>query len=331
LNNPLQPFHRRKGSEAAGEKPSHLLNAATWTASRVAAGLQNLRGNLCGDGFGILMYHRVTEHFVGAELPTVNVTPSQLRRQLTGLLARGFVAWPLSEIVRAHNQSRHIPSNVFAVTFDDGYENNYLNAWPILQELNIPATIYITTKYLGADRPFPFDRWSATGTSRVPPSAWRPLTTSQCDEMLNSGLIELGAHTHSHERFLGRSDEFRADLRLCLDVLQNRFGIDRPTFAFPFGDTSLELVQVAKQLGVSCCVTTRRRRVRSGDDPFRWGRFGVQPIDTAATLAAKLSGWYEAVVTMGKTLTFPLATLARVARRRSSIYLAESPLPQTTR
>ena len=61
-----------------------------------------------------------------------------------------------------------IPSNVFAVTFDDGYENNYLNALPILRELNVPATIFVATKYLDTDRPFPFDDWSAAGKSGVP-------------------------------------------------------------------------------------------------------------------------------------------------------------------
>src|SRR5262249_10569349 len=114
--------------------------AATWGAAKVAAGLQNLRGNLRADGFGILMYHRVAGRLSGIDLPTNNVSPGRLRRQLTGLLARGFESWPLTKLVDAHLASQPVPSNVFAVTFDDGFENNFTHALPILRELNVPAT-----------------------------------------------------------------------------------------------------------------------------------------------------------------------------------------------
>lgn len=298
------------------EKPSRLRVAATWAASRAAAGLQNAVGSRHHDGFAILMYHRIADHVQGVDPPTLNVTPGQLHRQLTGLLTRGFVAWPLTKLVRACRESQTIPANVFAVTFDDGYENNYLNAWPVLRELNVPATIFVATKYLDTERPFPFDDWSATGSSRVPPAAWRPMTTRQCSELVAAGgLVELGAHTHSHERYVGHPNEFRRDMRLNLDVLRDRFDIENPTFAFPYGEFDSELIDAAKQLGVICSLTTHHRRVRAGDDEYRWGRFDVYHDDTPVILAAKITGWYTAVGMAGKTLTRPLARLRRAEVR----------------
>jgi peptidoglycan/xylan/chitin deacetylase (PgdA/CDA1 family) len=299
------------------KKPARLRLAARWAAARTAATLQNFYGNRYDDGFGILMYHRVAERVPGVEAPTSNVTPERLRQQLIGLLARGFECWPLSRLVAAHRESTAVPKNVFAVTFDDGYENNFLNAWPILREWNVPATIFVATKYLDTDRPFPFDDWSATGTSRVPASAWRPLGSSECEEMLASGLIELGAHTHSHERFLGRRDDFRRDMQICLDTLSERFGIEQPTFAFPFGDLDQELVGAAKELGVACCLTTQHRRVLPSDDVYQWGRLAAEGGDTPAVLAAKLSGWYATVTTSGKELAHPLSAISRAASRLS--------------
>jgi peptidoglycan/xylan/chitin deacetylase (PgdA/CDA1 family) len=225
-------------------------------------------------------------------------------------LSRGFEAWPLTKLIDAHRNAVAIPSNAFAVTFDDGYENNYFNAWPILQELNVPATIFLATRYLDSDKPFPFDEWSLAGSSSVPGSAWRPLSTRQCLEMLNSGLVELGAHTHSHGRFLRRPEAFHSDLKCCLAVLRDRFGLDRPLFAFPFGEFCTELINVAAQLNVCGCLTTRHRRVNPGDDSFIFGRFNVEGGDSPAVLAAKLSGWRTAVAAVGEKLVRPLGKVA---------------------
>ena len=140
------------------------------------------------------------------------------------------------------------------------------------------------------------------------------MTTTQCRELLSDGLISLGAHTHSHERFVGRGAAFRVDLEECLSVLRERFDINNPTFALPFGSSSDELIDAARQSGVTCCLSTRSRRVHDGDDPFTWGRFTVEAADTAAVLAAKLSGWYTTTADASKTLVRPLVAVARTAR-----------------
>jgi peptidoglycan/xylan/chitin deacetylase (PgdA/CDA1 family) len=124
------------------------------------------------------------------------------------------------------------------------------------------------------------------------------MTTAQCLEMLNSGLVELGAHTHSHEDFRGRPEEFRRDLEVCVQILRSRFGIETVPFAFPYGSprngfTSPELRAAAREVGVTCGFSTRAMLVDPRTDPFTWGRFTAFSWDTSATLAAKLSGWYR--------------------------------------
>jgi peptidoglycan/xylan/chitin deacetylase (PgdA/CDA1 family) len=297
---------------------SRLRTAAMWTAGKTAAGLQNLRGNCEADGFGILMYHRVAPLPAGVPAPTLNVTPDQLRRQLSGLIERGFECWPLTKIVQAHAESRSIPTTAFAITFDDGYENNFIHALPVLRELNCPATIYLATAYLDTDRPFPFDDWRATGSDRIPTDTWRPLSTSQCYELLASGLIEFGAHTHTHQKFVHRCADFRRDMTTCLNILRDRFGESRPTFAFPYGDVNPELIEAARQLDLSCAVLTHHRRVLPGDDLFQWGRFYVGPRDTPAMLAAKLSGWYPKLASACKAVAQPLVSLMSAVRGNSN-------------
>jgi hypothetical protein len=55
------------------------------------------------------------------------------------------------------------------------------------------------------------------------------------------------------------------------------------------------MVEAARELGLPCSLTTRGRQAQLNDDPHRWGRFTPEPYDTAGTLAARLSGWYERV------------------------------------
>jgi peptidoglycan/xylan/chitin deacetylase (PgdA/CDA1 family) len=289
---------------------NRFRDATTWGAQRAAVGLHALLGDRPERGFGILMYHRVADWPAGVPTPTSNVTPHRLRVQLEGLLSRGYEAWPLRKVIEFSAASRPIPSKIFVVTFDDGYENNLLAAAPILIELGVPATIFLATSFLDSDRPFPFDNWSCAGSPRVPASAWRSLTTRQCHELMSSGWIELGAHTHTHSAFANSVDRFRPDLAESVDVLKREFGVRRPAFSFPFGVTNNELINAAKQEGVACALTARSECIRPGADPFGWGRYSADDRDTVATLAAKLNGWYTPVAQVLRAIKWPLAAVA---------------------
>ena len=308
-----------QGEEQTGDKTvttcprSRFHESATWCAQRVAVGLHTFAGRSLGSGFGILGYHRVVDKPPRVESPTINVTPRQLRDQLQGLLARGFEAWSLRRVLEACRASQAVPSNVFVVTFDDGYENNLLYALPVLEELRLPATIFLATSFLDSEGPFPFDNWSYAGSTAVPATSWRPLSTSQCKELLEHELIELGVHTHTHGAFAERVDDFRRDLSISIDVVRERFGISEPTFSFPFGLTTPEMAVAARDAGVACALTTRSERIDPSSDAFQWGRFNASDLDTPATLAAKLSGWYTPVNNLLRKIKRPVAAIAPAA------------------
>ena len=249
---------------------------------------------------GILMYHRVAEQLCGIPIPTWNVTPNKFEGQLSGLVASGFRAMALRDLLETVRRGESIPHRTFVVTFDDGYESVYLEAWPILKSLQIPATIFLATSYLDSDAPFPFDDWQEAGAAHVPQTVWRPLTTAQCREMTGSGLMELGAHTHTHADFQGDPVAFEDDLRECMAVLQDRFAVTEATFAFPFGKSGLGyeshgFVDAARRLNILCALTTEPQLVRSDSDRHSWGRFEATQTDTPITLAACLDGRYELV------------------------------------
>ncbi len=271
-------------------KSRALSQGATW--------LGRFGGLRPGPAFGILMYHRVAPHVPGKPAPTWNVTPERFQDQIVGLLERGFEAWPLRYVLDHHHKGLPIPRKAFVVTFDDGYANVFQNAFPVLSRFRVPATVFLSTAYLDSDKPFPCDDWSVTGEAGVPADAWRPLTTDECRQMQKSGLIELGAHTHTHQDFRNRPEALREDLVSNLAELRQRFGLEDATFAFPYGVTRLgfagpPLNQVAREVGLLCSLSTEPELVRPTDEPFNWGRFNAEAYDTPGSLAAKLQGWYE--------------------------------------
>ena len=270
------------------------FRAVGWTAVVLNA----LAGRRSGDALGILTYHRIAPRVPGLPRPLHNVTPDRFRRQLEGLAARGFRVWPLGRVLRYHEQARRVPPRTVVITFDDGYRSVYLYAWPILRALGMPATVFLSTAFLDGEEPFPFDAWGMAYRRRAPAEAFLPLTALQCRRMLEDGLIELGAHTHTHQDFRNRPEAFRKDLEMSIAVLRSRFGIERPAFAFPFGSprkgyASEQLIAAARQTAVVCGLTTECVPVDPASDPFGWGRFNAFSWDTATTLAAKLDGWYS--------------------------------------
>jgi peptidoglycan/xylan/chitin deacetylase (PgdA/CDA1 family) len=278
--------------------PGPLVRCRQSLARQGTVVLRALRGSRVDEAFGILMYHRIAEPSPGCPDPTMNVAPRRFQQQMHGLLRRGYQPWPLRKVVEARHLGGPVPRNVFVVTFDDGFENVYHHAWPVLRELGIPATVFVATAYLDSDRPFPFDRWGGAVAGRVPPASWRPLQTRHCAEMLAGGLIDIGSHTHTHRDFRRRPAALEEDLRLSLTVLQRRLGLADATFAFPYGRRHLgfcgpALAAAASAAGVLCGLTTESQLVLPRSDVFEWGRFTAEQADTAATLAAKLDGWYS--------------------------------------
>jgi len=265
---------------------------------RAAFVLSKLLGSRGAGAVGILTYHRVADSVPGLPSPLHNVAPERFHQQISGLLSRGYHIWPLRKVLEHRDCGHAIPGRTIVVTFDDGYYSVYANAWPIMRELNVPATVFVSTAFLDEIKPFPFDDWGVEFADRAPAETFRPLTTAQCREMSADRLIELGAHTHTHQDFRGRPEEFRQDLQTSVDVLETRFGVRNPTFAFPFGCpfrgfAGQDLVVAAKQTDVTCGLTTECVLADPASDPFGWGRFNVFSWDTAATLAGKLAGWYS--------------------------------------
>ena len=131
-----------------GSRLARLRGLRNRLAAQALVPISACLGPRFGDAFGILLYHRVVASPATASPPTWNVTPRRFRQQLVGLLRRGYRPASLREMLSAHRAGRCPASKTFVLTFDDGYENVYRHAFPVLRELGVPATVFLATRFL---------------------------------------------------------------------------------------------------------------------------------------------------------------------------------------
>jgi peptidoglycan/xylan/chitin deacetylase (PgdA/CDA1 family) len=121
-------------------------------------------------------------------------------------------------------------SDVVAITFDDGAQEIYDHAFPVLLRYRIPATVYLATRYIEHQQAFDFG-----GYARVA-SGPRPLTWAQVREMVDSGLVSVGAHTHTHADLTRLSkDAVRDEVGRSHGLVADRVGRAPCHFAYPWG------------------------------------------------------------------------------------------------
>jgi peptidoglycan/xylan/chitin deacetylase (PgdA/CDA1 family) len=101
----------------------------------------------------VLMYHRVAD--IAADPWELAVKPDNFEQQLK-LLKKKFNVIPVSEMVSRLSNNK-LRRNSIAITFDDGYNDNYTNAMPILEKYGCPASFFVATKFIGNKKRFWWD------------------------------------------------------------------------------------------------------------------------------------------------------------------------------
>ena len=163
---------------------------------------------------------------------------------------------------------KHQTPRTVALTFDDGFADNYHWAFPILRQLKLKATIYLVVNR---------DQWATdrdNGSLSSELNAEPMLTDDMIQEMADSGLIEFGSHTLHHPDLRQLSPaEKRCEIADSKAAIEDHFRLPCVSFAYPFGWFDDQDAQLAQQAGYRTAVTTENGyEPLSAADPFRLKR-----------------------------------------------------------
>lgn len=196
-------------------------------------------------GLPVLVYHKIGHPPAGSELGDLWVSPEKFRSQVAWLLKHGYTPILFSDLLKAHQDKKDLPRKAVLITFDDGYENNYRYAYPILKELGAKGNIFVVFNTIGKA-----NLWHDTRTE-----PWLNMATlPMLKEMQESGVIEFGSHTMHHPNLEKLPfDDAVWEMRESKKQLEAAFGAPICAFAYPYGAGAYDpaLRRAALEIGYS--------------------------------------------------------------------------------
>ncbi len=225
------------GASGCGSKAPIVAVVPTPTPRVMPAAL---KGQMM-PGVWILCYHRI----VDKPARYTNLQPAAFEAQMNYLAQHNFNVVPLGEIVDAMQYGTKLPKQTVALTFDDGYKDNYTVAYPILKQHKFPATLFIYPNYI-----------SHGGAA---------LTWKELKKLAADPLISIQSHTFTHAD-LGKVSH-RGDAKLKHEIvdskrtLEEKLGIKIETLAYPYGVFNPKVLSATKAAGYRGAFTIGTRPI----------------------------------------------------------------------
>lgn len=205
-------------------------------------------------GIPVLYYHSVLPDSEVTTRNEVTISPENLKTQLQLVKDLGYTTLTMSELNDYIINNKEIPKKSILITFDDGYADNYVHAFPILKELDMKATIFVISS--GIDGGY-------------------YMSSDQLKDMVNYG-IDIESHTvnHVHLDTLSYEEQLKElkDSKTTIEKVTNKEVL---SIAFPFGDYNEDTLKAVTEAGYSIAFTTNRGLANRTDNKIALDRIYV--------------------------------------------------------
>ena len=227
----------------------------------------------------VVMYHRVVDKQLTDSKFNVYITKDKLDWQLGNLKKRGFNFVTFKDLSIGVKVKKPI-----ILTFDDGYEDNYLNLLPLLKKHQAKAVVYCV-----GDRTVQSNTWDEKlGEPRA-----NLMSDSQIIECHDSGLVEIASHGLKHQHLPGLDDqEAREEFELSKFNLENLINDKVVSFAYPYGDYQKREEDLAYESGYNFAIGTVNGPLKLTDNYYAIRRIQIFPNEGRLGFWKKTSGFY---------------------------------------
>jgi len=199
----------------------------------------------------VIMYHKIDENSAAS---TLSVSPESFKAQMVFLKSHKYNVVKLEDLVDMAKKNK-ILSRTIAITFDDGYENNYLKAYPVLKKLGLPATIFIIPTMIGIDG---------------------YLTWDEVIEMSESGVISIGSHSMTHPWLPTQPDQkLDSEIAGSKRAIESHLGKEVGEFCYPLGGFNKNVREKVINAGYKIAVTTNPGKKYPKQDLFAMKRIKI--------------------------------------------------------
>lgn len=204
----------------------------------------------------ILMYHSVNPTAVAKNRLAVSV--NTFERQMHFLKSHNYNVVSLDVIASLIKNRKKMPPKTVALTFDDGYKDNYTYAFPILKKYNLPVTIFIIVNEVGRPQS---DRLS-----------WDEIKIMQ-----DTGIINFGSHTLTHKYLeeIKTEGELTKEIFDSKRILEEKLGKQVNAFSYPSGSFTAGMRQLVIDAGYKLAVATNPGKRFASDDVFALKRLRI--------------------------------------------------------
>lgn len=225
----------------------------------------------------VLAYHKIDFPTADVKIRGAFTAPRKFERQIAYLKRKDFRFFTASEMIGFYLENGEFPEKSVAVTFDDGWKDNYLNAFPVLKKYDVKATIFLIPAVIGQTT----DIVTADGEG-----AREHLSENDVLEM-SAGGIEFASHSYSHKLFDRTPDEeIEFEVTESKKFIENLTQKKCATFAYPAGFFTDFAKQAIRKAGYTAAFSTvygandkidvyalnRVEILRRDSLPFRFGR-----------------------------------------------------------
>jgi len=213
----------------------------------------------------ILTYHRVADTSNDPHL--LAVSPENFYEQIK-YLKQNYRVIELDQLV-SEVKNKKLKRKTLVITFDDGYADNLYNAMPILEKLEVPATVFVSSGHIDGSS-FHWDKNNKSDQNR-------PLKKGELEKLSENKFINIGGHTISHPHIPTLNVEQKTnEIVDDKNKLTTFCGKNIYLFSFPFGEFDVESVEIVKKVGYSSAVVLKEKRVSNMSDIYHLPRFLVR-------------------------------------------------------